>query len=214
MSQYVTQPVLSGRGWEEAERRVKAPNGLGIIKVNEFEGEINGSFEGFECRWQNVPSFQDHKLSLLVTAISADSDVNFATYQRVLQNIQSFYGDVAQYHPLREASMQLTFNPRLLRHELRVRSAHLNIIKRIGYFLNLLFLNAAGRYIFSRKLDTEAVKCSQYKSDLVENSDFRKFDGMLRMVIDGKNAQSTALQSYLEGEYRQGKLVYGMYKSR
>ena len=214
LSQYVTQSVLSGRGWEEAERRVKAPNGLGIIKVNEFEGEINGSFEGFECRWQNVPSYQDHKLSLLVSAISADADVNFATYQRVLQNIQSFYGDVAQYHPLREASMQLTFNPRLLHHECRVRSAHLNIIKRISYFLNLLFLNAAGRYIFSRKLDTEAVKWSQYKSDLVENSDFRKFDGMLRMVIDGKNAQSTALQSYLEGEYRQGKLVYGMYKSR
>ena len=214
MSQYITQPVLSGRGWEEAERRVKAPNGHGIIRVNEFEGEINGSFEGFECRWQNVPSFQDHKLSLLVTAISAEADVNFATYQRVLQTIQSIYGDVAQYHPLRETSMQLTFNPRLLSHEWRARSAHLNIKKRIGYFLNLLFLNAAGRYIFSRKLDTKAVNWSQYKSDLVENSDFRKFDGMLRMVMDGKNTQAAALQSYLEGEYRLGKLVYGMYKSR
>ena len=214
MSQYITQPVLSGRGWEEAERRVKAPNGHGIIRVNEFEGEINGSFEGFECRWQNVPSFQDHKLSLLVTAISAEADVNFATYQRVLQTIQSIYGDVAQYHPLRETSMQLTFTPRLLSHEWRARSANLNIKKRIGYFLNLLFLNAAGRYIFSRKLDTKAVKWSQYKSDLVENSDFRKFDGMLRMVMDGKNTQAAALQSYLEGEYRQGKLVYGMYKSR
>ncbi len=214
MSQYITQPVLSGRGWEEAERRVKAPNGHGIIRVNEFEGEINGSFEGFECRWQNIPSFQDHKLSLLVTAISAEADVNFATYQRVLQTIQSIYGDVTQYHPLREISMQLTFNPRLLSHEWRARSAHLNIKKRISYFLNLLFLNAAGRYIFSRKLDTKAVKWSQYKSDLVENSDFRKFDGMLRMVMDGKNTQAAALQSYLEGEYRQGKLVYGMYKSR
>lgn len=214
MSQYITQPVLSGRGWEEAERRVKAPNGLDIVRVNESEGEINGSFEGFECRWQNVPSFQDHKLSLLVTALSAEADVNFATYQRVLNTIQSIYGDVAQYHPLRETSMQLTFNPRQLRHEWRVRSAHLNIKKRIAYFLNLLFLNAAGRYIFSRKLDTKAVKWSQYKSDLVENSDFRKFDGMLRMVIDGKNTQAAALQSYLESEYRQGKLVYGMYKSR
>lgn len=214
MSQYITQPVLSGRGWEEAERRVKALNGHGIIRVNEFEGEINGSFEGFECRWQNVPSFQDHKLSLLVTAISAEADVNFATYQRVLHTIQSIYGDVAQYHPLRETRMQLTFNPRQLSHEWRVRSAHLNIKKRIAYFLNLLFLNAAGRYIFSRKLDTKAVNWSQYKSDLVENSDFRKFDGMLRMVIDGKNTQAAALQSYLESEYRQGKLVYGMYKSR
>lgn len=214
MSQFITQPVLSGRGWEEAERRVKSPTGLGVIKVNEFDGEINGSFEGFECRWKNVPSFKDHKLSLLVSAISSEADVNFATYQRVLTTIQSIYGDVAQYHPLRETSMQLTFNPRLLKHEWRVRSAHFSIKKRIGYFVNLLFLSAAGRYIFSRKLDTKAVKWSKYKADMVENSDFRKFDGMLRMVMDGKDEQATALQTYLEGEYRQGKLVFGMYKSR
>ena len=214
MSQFITQPVLSGRGWEEAERRLKSPTGLGVIKVSEFDGVINGSFEGFECRWKNVPSFKDHKLSLLVSAISSEADVNFATYQHVLTAIQSIYGDVAQYHPLRETSMQLTFNPRLLKHEWRVRSAHLNIKKRIGYFVNLLFLSAAGRYIFSRKLDTKAVKWSKYKADMVENSDFRKFDGMLRMVMDGKDEQATALQTYLEGEYRQGKLVFGMYKSR
>ena len=214
LSQYVTQPVLSGRGWEEAERRVKSPNAVGVIKVHEEEGEIKGSFEGFECRWQNIPSFQDHKLSLLVSAISSEAELNFATYQRVLHNIQSIYGDVAQYHPLRETSMQLTFNPRLLSHEWRVRSAHLSIGKRFGYFVNLLFLSAAGRFIFWRKLDTNAVRWSKYKSDLVESSDFRKFDGMLRMVMDGKDSQATALQTYLEGEYRQGKLVYGLYKSR
>lgn len=214
LSQYVMQPALSGRGWEEAERRVKANNGAGVIKVNETEGEINASFEGFECRWQNVPSFQDHKLSLLVSAISADADANFATYQRVLQKIQSLYGDVAQYHPLRANRMQLTFNPRLLSHEWRVRSTQFGIQQRIAYFANLLFLNAAGRYIFSKNIDTKLVKWSSYKQDLVENSDFRKFDGILRMVMDGKNAQAQALQTYLETEYRQGNLVYGLHKSR
>ena len=218
LSKHLTQAVFSGRGWEEAERRVKAQSGNdltnGVIKVDEFAGEVNGSFEGFECRWQNVPSFQDHKLSLLVAAISSEAEVNFATYQRVLANIQSIYGDVAQYHPLRASNMQLTFNPRLLSNEWRVRSAHLSLKKRIAYFANLLFLSAAGRFIFWRKLDTKAVKWSKYKADLVENSDFRKFDGMLRMVMDGKNSQATALQAYLETEYRQGKLVFGMYKSR
>ena len=218
LSQHLTQAVFSGRGWEEAERRVKAQctNGFtnGVIKVDEFAGEINGSFDGFECRWQNVPSFQDHKLSLLVAAITNEVEVNFATYQRVLATIQAIYGDVTQYHPLRESNMQLSFNPRLLSHEWRVRSAHLNLKKRIRYFANLFFLGAAGRFIFWRKLDTKAVKWSGYKAELIENSDFRKFDGMLRMVIDGKNSQATALQVYLEAEYRQGKLVFGLYKSR
>ena len=75
-------------------------------------------------------------------------------------------------------------------------------------------MNAAGRYLFANNKDTEAVKWSNYRNDMVENSDFRKFDGMLRMVMDGKNTQAEALQAYLEAEYQAGRLVYGMHKSR
>ena len=126
---------------------MKAPNEPSIVKVNEFEGKINGSFEGFECRWQNVSSFQDHKLSLLVAAISSEAAVKFATYQCVLDNIQSIYGNAAQYHPLREFSVQLTFNPRMLSNEWRARSVHLSIKKRIAYFLKLT-ISKRGRTLY------------------------------------------------------------------
>ncbi len=214
LSQYVTQPVFSGRGWEEAERRVKNLDASGVLRVIESEGIAEGSFEGFECRWQNVPSFKDHKLSLLVAATASDPNVNFSTYQHVLAQIQHIYGDVEQYHPLRADRMQLTFNPKLLSHEWRVRSGHLGIWRRTQYFAKMLFMNTAGRYIFAKNIDTEAVKWTDYRNDLVENSDFRKFDGMLRMVMDGKSEQATALEKYLEREYQNGRLVYGMYKSR
>ena len=36
---------------------------------------------------------------------------------------------------------------------------------------------------------------------------------MLRMVMDGSEAQYRALQDYLEGQHREGRLVYGMHKS-
>jgi hypothetical protein len=49
---------------------------------------------------------------------------------------------------------------------------------------------------------------------MVENSDFRKFDGTLRMVIDGSEAQYRDLRDYLDGEHRHGRLVYGMHRSR
>ena len=213
LSQHVAQPVLSGRGWEEAERRVKSDETLDVLRVIENEGVADGSFEGFECRWQNVPSFQEHKLALLVAATASDAGTNLATYQRVLDKIQTIYGDVAQYHPLHADKMQLTFNPRQLGHEWRVRSAHLDVFKRVKYFANLLFLSAAGRYIFAKNIDTNAVKWSSYRNDLVENSDFRKFDGMLRMVIDGKNAQADALEYFLQSEHQAGRLAYGTHKS-
>jgi hypothetical protein len=153
-------------------------------------------------------------LALLVGAISADAEANLATYLRVLVEIKRIYGEVEQYHPLRAQALRLTFNPRLLMHEWRVRSSQFSITKRVAYLGKMLFQNFAGMILFARNMDTESVKWSAYRNELVENSDFRKFDGMLRMVMDGSETQATALQVFLESEHHAGKLVYGLHKSR
>ena len=214
LSRHVTQPVLSGRGWDEAERRLKDPAAPGIRRVAEEDGPAEADFSGFECRWQNVPSFRDHKLSLLVSATSRDAEVNHATYRRVLEHIGRIYGEVAHYHPLRAERMRLTFSPALLSHEGRVRTGRRRGWQRIGYLLRLLLLNLAGRVLFARDMDTAAVAWSRYRDDLVENTDFRKFDGMLRLVIDGSEAQAAQLQAFLEEACARGDLVYGLHKSR
>ena len=58
------------------------------------------------------------------------------------------------------------------------------------------------------------MRWSHYVDEMVENSDFRKFDGMLRMVMDGSEAQyqGTARRTS-KREFREGRLVYGMHKS-
>ena len=72
----------------------------------------------------------------------------------------------------------------------------------------------AGVYLFARKMDTKTVRWSRYIDELVENSDFRKFDGVLRMVMDGTEAQYQRLRAYLEAQRREGRLAYGMHRSR
>jgi hypothetical protein len=214
LSPNVTQPTFSGAGWEEAERMVKDPLAQGVLRVQEDEGLREGSFEGFECRWQGVPSFNDHKLALLVAAVSSDAEVNLASYRKVSDKIAKIYGDISSYHPLRAEHMRLSFNPRQLGHEWRVRSSRLSVLGRVKYFARMMLLNLAGVYLFARKMDTKTVRWSHYIDELVENSDFRKFDGMLRMVMDGSEAQYRNLRDYLEGQHREGRLVYGMHKSR
>ena len=214
LSAHMTQPTFSGRGWEEAERLVKDANAPGVLRVNLEDGPAEGSFDGFECRWQGVPSFQDHKLALLVAAVSPDPKVNLDTYQDVTRQIQAIYGDVSDYHPLRPEHMHLTLNPKLLGHEWRVRSSQQGFWARLGYLARMIFQNLAGKVLFARNLDTEAVQWSQYRDELVENSDFRKFDGMLRMVMDGSEVQYDRLRSYLQAQFEARRLVFGMHKSR
>ena len=209
LSPDVTQATFSGRGWREAERRVKS-SGAGAIMVREEDGLAEANFEGFECRWREVPSFNGHKLSLLVAATSNDPG---ATYQEVAERINAIYGDVADYHPLRPSRMRLALTPKALSHEWRVRSGKSGFLGRVGYFIRMLAMNLAGIYLFSRNQDTRTTPWSHYRAALVENTDFRKFDGMLRMVIDGSDAQASQLEAYLESRYRAGRLAYGMYKS-
>src|SRR5436190_20609260 len=204
LSPNVTQPTFSGRGWEEAERMVKDPLAHGALRVQEDEGPREGSFEGFECRWQGVPSFHDHKLALLVAAVSADADANLVTYRSVSEKIAQIYGDIASYHPLRADRMRLSFDPRQLGHEWRVRSSRLSPWGRVRYFARMMLLNLAGAWLFARKRDTKAVRWSHYIDEMVENSDVRKFDGVLRMVMDGSETQYRDLHDYLEGQRRQG----------
>ncbi|QAU32974.1 DUF3095 domain-containing protein [Janthinobacterium sp. 17J80-10] len=213
ISAQVTQPVLYGRGWEEAERRVKSANAEGVLRVMEVDGPAAGSFAGFECRWQGVPSFNGHKLALLVAATAADTQSNLDTYGNVLRQIDAIYGDVAQYHPLRVDRMRLALRPRWLSQEWRVHTQGQPPLQRLGHLARMVGLNLAGRLLFALGRDTESVRWSRYREDLVQNSDFRKFDGMLRMVIDGSDAQAARLAQWLESESRAGRLAYGMHKS-
>jgi hypothetical protein len=213
LSPNVTQPTFSGRAWEEAERMVKDPLDANVLRVDEQGGPCEGSFDGFECRWQGVPSFNGHKLALLVAATSGDAKVNLATYRQLSARIAKTYGDISSYHPLRAERMRLSFRPSELSHEWRVRSSRLGLARRVKYFVRMVLLNLAGVYLFARKMDTSTVRWSRYVDDMVENSDVRKFDGMLRMVMDGSDAQYEELRSYLEGQRQEGRLVYGMHKS-
>jgi hypothetical protein len=109
--------------------------------------------------------------------------------------------------------MKLAFSPRTLSHEWRVRTNGQPFGRRIAYFADLLFRSAAGTWLFARGKDTEATQWSTYRDDLVENSDFRKFDGVLRMLIDGSESQYAQLESWLEGECRAARLAWGASKS-
>lgn len=212
LSPLVMLPVFSGRGWEAAESRVKA--GQGALLVDLAGGPAEASFAGFECRWQNVPSFRDFKLSLIVVATSADAQLNQQTYQQVLAMIQEIFGDPSAHHPLRLEVLRLSFSPMSLAGETMVRTYGRSLLTKFGYALRMLLQNTAGWWLFSRNLDTKAVHWSRYRDDMVRNTDVRKFDGALRMVLDASEAQAVELERRLAAAHAAGQLAWGMHKSR
>lgn len=213
LSPNVTQPALAGRGWEIAEKWVKDPEGGARFAVTgEDTGEAD--FSGFECRWQGVKSFRGHKLAVLVQGVAASPDENMRTYKGVLERIHAVYGEVKDFHPLRADQMSLSQNMNGVSSEAKVRTVGQSALRRVAYQLKAVVQDFVVNRFFAKGKDTDTVAWSKYRKDLVDNTDFRKFDGMLRMVIDGDDEQMAKLQAYLGAEHAAGRLVFGLHKSR
>lgn len=215
LSPYVNQPALFGRGWDTAESYLKhPPPGKSIEIVEGGEIKPDADFTGFECRWKGVRSRSGHKLSILVLSTMKHQSEHGKVYSEVNQKIQEIYGDEGGYHPVDMDHLSLSSSFKNLMGEALVRTKAGSLSSMLRYALHLLFLITAGRVIFARGIDTEAVKWSEYRQDLISNTDFKKFDGMLKMVIDGSEAQRLRLESYLEECVAAGTLVYGLHASK
>ena len=53
-----------------------------------------------------------------------------------------------------------------------------------------------------------------YRGELIAQTDYRKYDGMLRTVLDVSPQQADALEAWLEEAYRAGRLIYGLHRDR
>jgi hypothetical protein len=71
-----------------------------------------------------------------------------------------------------------------------------------------------GRTLMAFKKSAGGFEGESYRAELVENTDFRKFDETLRMVLDVSDLEIDELLSHLEGEHEQGLLVYGLHRSK
>jgi hypothetical protein len=60
-------------------------------------------------------------------------------------------------------------------------------------------------------VSTEETEWGRYKSRLIENTDFQRFDDMLRLMVSGTTAQRLEFADYLDQMKRAGTLVYGIY---
>jgi hypothetical protein len=205
------QAMFLGDGLCHAEKLVKDPvpdNPYFIQETREADG---GIFKGFECRWNEIPSPQGEDIALLVQVLDEDMNNRDRVYEQLLAHVCTIYGQESRYHPLRQENLTLTASFHLLGVEAGVRTAFQSAWQRIRYLWKLQILRLAGIWLMKRKVATDATKWGEYKRNLIINTDYRKFDEMLRMVISGSEQQRQRLRSVLE-EYRErGLIAFGIH---
>jgi hypothetical protein len=204
--------MFAGSGFAEAERRVKSSDGP-RYEVS-AEGDAEANLEGFECRWQPVESQRGQIVSLLVASSSDREEESAQVYREVIHKVEELTARAAAppitLEGLRMAGLSLgNFSV-----EARVRS---------GSGTGEDFTRSArkarkealiGRVLMGTGQRAGGFDGKAYKRELLENTDFRKFDETLRMVLDLAEHEFEALHGYLEAEHRSGRLVFGVHRSR
>ncbi|NIV12295.1 MAG: DUF3095 family protein [Aliifodinibius sp.] len=116
-------------------------------------------------------------------------------------------------NPINVPGLSMTLSFSQLMGEARIRTHGKNWIKRISYILKVQLQTIIGKIMMAIDYESSATHWGLYKSDLAMNSDHRKFDDMLRVVISGSTSQRKEFETFLNEQFTEGRLAYGIHLS-
>lgn len=209
ISEYCTQASFMGDGMEYADTLLKNNDQRIEDIASKKEHYNDADHEGLECRWDSIPSPHGETISLIVKVTHEKVDNQNRFYSEVLSKIKDIYGEDSTCRPLSATGLSLTMKSSDLKLEARLKK---DIKSNINYlcFLNKIRLQSIlGWFFMKMNLNLSGVQWGEYKTDLIKNTDFKKFDGTLRMVISGDSKQRKKLENYLESNYKQKNVFMG-----
>lgn len=199
--------MLAGGGAELADDLIKDASGQWLLKA---EGDRTPpDLEGLSCRWQPLSSRDGTMMTLMIKGRDSDPAAEAALLRRVLTNIARILGhDLTASAPANEGSMKFSWPPAGADREARSLARGGPVLKKKAWVLGTGLVQAWCEKFDKKAGDYDAPK---YRQELRANTDFRKYDGVLRTVLDVTTEQAHAVEAYLEREHQAGHLVYGVY---
>jgi hypothetical protein len=209
------QALFAGDGLELAERSVKAPESRAAYEIPaDYPVSVGANLNGFSCRWKDVPSSKGEIVSLIVRMTSHESRRS-EVFGQVLARIEGLLGRDDEYHPLTVEAMQIDTSAAARSIEAGAVLAkssglrHAFRMARIRFEMMMTSLNTVLRL----PLRIGKKSLQDVRRDNVVNSDVRKFDGTLKMVLATTRAQRELLERLLSDLRRQGLIHYGVHVS-
>jgi hypothetical protein len=199
--------MFAGGGLERADSLLKDP--AFAEPDTPSNSNANPDLEGLSCRWEPLVPKGGRMMSLMVQGRRGDPRAEAALLSQVLAAITGILGhDLTESAPASTFSMRFKWPPKGLRLEARASVGEQGYLRRY-----LAVLTSSLIQFWCERFDRKAgnYDAPAYRAELRANTDYRKYDGVLRTVLDVTPEQAAAIEQYLEREYRAGRLVYGLH---
>lgn len=199
---------LKGGALNLAEEMIKKHNPPGAHLVTAIDNVGPPLLEGLSCRLKPLESRKGNILSLLVKPLGPQFDENL---NQVLIEIRRILdGDFRSARPVSPKNLSWKWPPDSLRSEVATqKQGQPALIQWIVSGLRTLISGLMLVY----NIPMGGFVPSVYKSELITNSDFKKYDETLRMVIDCSPEQTSAIETILQKLKDENKIFFGIHKS-
>jgi len=220
--------LFRGGGLALADTLVKAGHGL-LNSHDDDDDSTNGkqlssnevNLDGLSCRWKKIPNKHGCVLSLLVMhnedvySDSGDTDNgSSAIYQQVLQRLEEILRPetMQSLNPVNLEAATYKSASEMVEDEVRMHAKG----KWCPAFWNRAVEIGLCHVIFKmKKLQKAVIDAPAYTQQMRTHADHRKFDDMIRMVVDCTPAQADAIEAFLKGLYNDNRQVfYGTQRSK
>jgi hypothetical protein len=189
-----------GLGWAEA-----------AMKRGEFAVPISPpgtepDLTGLSCRFEEIPSVRGLILSvLIVPAAQADP----AAFRKLIEDVIALTERSPEAgRPVPPGGPPLRWPPAGVEFEARAGQGGPLFLRRAKVLANTLFVYLIMRFGIS----VGGFVPKTYVQQVVENSDFRKYDDGLRMILDCTPELEKALAQRLAGAAAKGTIRYGLHR--
>jgi len=206
VSERYIQAIVDGDGAEYAEQLIKSPETTDKYQIpRNHRIRARADFSGFTCRWKPVKSPKDETISVIVKPQGGAGDTSTDLMRGVFTNISKIFGSPEMYRPVTSTNQQLGLSKKYLHTEASVLSRH---SRGFFYRLRLYMVRLHSLMLVLMNFRLKSISANNSIS-----SDFRKFDGTLKMVISCTSEERKRLDKFLNDLHSSGKIFYGIHVS-
>lgn len=207
LGESVKLAMFTGGGLAKADDLIKShPN---------FEFKPTGSspepdLTGLHCRWAPIESNRGTVLTLIVVARTEDESERSQIYTDVLECIDKL--TQSSPSPIDER-LQIASGKGAFDAESRVQTQSSGGVKKVIYETQVRAKAAVFNTLRKSGRTLGSMNPTEYIRGVVQNTDFRKFDDCLRMVIDVSHDDARTLRAELEDKRAKGSIFFGIHLS-
>ena len=203
-SENISIAMFSGGGMAWADSAMKH----GEIAIEPAPPGAHPDLSGLSCRYEEIPASRGVVLALVAAPAPGASDEAFRAAIADITRIVEKTPDASR--PVPGQSLRFTWPPAGLDLEARasrrpgesVRKRKIKVLAQTLFFFVVMRFGIRLRSFIPAK----------YTRELIENSDFRKFDDALRMVLDCTPELADEIERHLAARATEGVVRYGTHR--